>query len=208
MNDPYKVLGVDKKAIKSEIKKAFRAKAKKHHTDINACSNDKMIETNNAWAVLKDDKKRDEYDRTGDVKINNENGVAIGKINGYFFALLNSKKDLSRIDIIESIRISLMAEKQKNYELVSLGKQYEKKIQKLVDRIKNKDKGPNYFDNIIQDKLAETKKGIASFEQELEIIKKSLVLLDKFKDTGVIVPEGPTPFQAFTQFSVTGTASF
>ncbi|MFN8168659.1 MAG: molecular chaperone DnaJ [Candidatus Nanopelagicales bacterium] len=63
--DYYKALGVSKDASSAEIKKAFRALAKKHHPDSN--ENDpkaeaKFKEVSEAYDVLSDDTKRKEYD--------------------------------------------------------------------------------------------------------------------------------------------------
>lgn len=62
MTDYYKILGLDKKSTKDEIKKAYRKLSKKYHPDINPNSEDKFKEINNAYETLIDDKKRNEYD--------------------------------------------------------------------------------------------------------------------------------------------------
>src|SRR5690349_24739965 len=64
--DPYEVLGVSKKATEAEIKKAFRALAKKHHPDTHG--NDpkavkKFQEISSAYEVIGDKEKRAQYDR-------------------------------------------------------------------------------------------------------------------------------------------------
>jgi DnaJ-class molecular chaperone len=66
MRDPYDVLGVSRKATEAEIKKAFRALAKKHHPDKHA--NDpkavkKFQEISGAYELLGDKEKRAQYDR-------------------------------------------------------------------------------------------------------------------------------------------------
>jgi len=63
--DYYSILGVDKKAEKTEIKKAYRKLAHKHHPDKSGGSEDKFKEVSEAYAVLSDDKKRAEYDAYG-----------------------------------------------------------------------------------------------------------------------------------------------
>ena len=63
--DYYNVLGVEKKATKEEIKKAYRKLAHKYHPDKNGGSDDKFKEVSEAYAVLSDDKKRAEYDSYG-----------------------------------------------------------------------------------------------------------------------------------------------
>lgn len=66
--DYYKALGVDKKASPEEIKKAFRKLAVKYHPDRNPndkAAEDKFKEINEAYAVLSDPKKKQEYDTYG-----------------------------------------------------------------------------------------------------------------------------------------------
>lgn len=60
----YDVLGVDKKATKEDIKKAFRKLAQKHHPDKGG---DEAIfkEITEAYATLADEKRRREYDSYG-----------------------------------------------------------------------------------------------------------------------------------------------
>jgi len=66
--DYYKALGVEKSATPDEIKKAFRKLAVKYHPDRNPgdkASEDKFKEINEAYAVLSDAKKKEEYDTFG-----------------------------------------------------------------------------------------------------------------------------------------------
>ena len=64
--DYYEVLGVDKKADESTIKKAFRRLAKKYHPDTNAGdakAEEKFKEITEAYDVLSDKEKRKLYDQ-------------------------------------------------------------------------------------------------------------------------------------------------
>ena len=66
--DYYEVLGVDKKADESTIKKAFRRLAKKYHPDTNAGdakAEEKFKEITEAYDVLSDKEKRKLYDQFG-----------------------------------------------------------------------------------------------------------------------------------------------
>ena len=63
--DYYQILGVDKKATKDEIKKAFRKKAHEHHPDKGNGNADKFKEINEAYQVLSDKQKRQQYYQYG-----------------------------------------------------------------------------------------------------------------------------------------------
>jgi molecular chaperone DnaJ len=62
--DYYDILGVNKSATTDEIKKAFRKQARKHHPDAGG-SEEKFKELNEAYEVLSDDEKRQQYDQFG-----------------------------------------------------------------------------------------------------------------------------------------------
>jgi DnaJ-class molecular chaperone len=65
MKDPYEVLGVAKTASETEIKKAFRNLAKKHHPDKHAgdaSAQKRFQEISGAYDILGDKDKRAQYD--------------------------------------------------------------------------------------------------------------------------------------------------
>jgi len=62
----YDILGVSKNASKAEIKKAFRAKAKKHHPDKGG-DEAAFKKINEAYSVLSDEQKKSQYDQFGSV---------------------------------------------------------------------------------------------------------------------------------------------
>ena len=66
--DYYEILGVKKTATDDELKKAYRNLAKKYHPDKNKGNKEaeaKFKEISEAYAVLSDKDKRDQYDRLG-----------------------------------------------------------------------------------------------------------------------------------------------
>ncbi len=66
--DYYEVLGVEKTASPSEIKKAYRKLAKQYHPDVNQGDDkaqEKFKEINEAYEVLSDEGKRKKYDTFG-----------------------------------------------------------------------------------------------------------------------------------------------
>src|SRR5213075_2567765 len=66
--DYYEILGVKKTATEAELKKAYRDLAKKFHPDKNKGNKEaenRFKEISEAYAVLSDKEKRQQYDRLG-----------------------------------------------------------------------------------------------------------------------------------------------
>ena len=68
--DPYRVLGVEKKASSEDIKKAYRKLARQYHPDRNpgdSAAEEKFKEVQAAYDVLGDPEKRKQYDSGGGI---------------------------------------------------------------------------------------------------------------------------------------------
>ena len=87
--DYYDVLGVDKSADEASIKKAYRSLAKKYHPDMNpgdAEAEKKFKEVNEAYAILSDPQKKQQYDQFGHAAFEQGGPGAGGGFGGFDFS--------------------------------------------------------------------------------------------------------------------------
>ncbi|CDP07724.1 unnamed protein product [Coffea canephora] len=120
--DYYDVLGVSRNATPSEIKKAYYGLAKNLHPDTNKSDPGaaaKFQEVQEAYEVLKDEKKRAEYDEVGHdaFKINRQNGGAgydpfqeggFNPFQEFFHGFDFMRKNMGGEDVKVSIELSFM----------------------------------------------------------------------------------------------------
>ena len=84
--DYYEVLGVDKGASETEIKKAYHKLAMKYHPDRNPgdkAAEEKFKEANEAYEVLSDPDKKNKYDRFGHAGVDPNYGGGAGGFGGF-----------------------------------------------------------------------------------------------------------------------------
>jgi molecular chaperone DnaJ len=85
--DFYDVLGVDKSSSPEQIKSAYRKLAVKHHPDKNPgdkVSEDKFKEASEAYNILSNQKKKQNYDNFGHAAFENGGGKQSGGFGGGF----------------------------------------------------------------------------------------------------------------------------
>lgn len=85
--DFYEVLGIAKGASEDEIKKAYRKLARQHHPDLNKEkpeeAAEKMKELNEAYEILSDAGKRQQYDQFGHAAFDPSQGGGQGGFGGF-----------------------------------------------------------------------------------------------------------------------------
>jgi molecular chaperone DnaJ len=82
----YETLGVQKNASQDEIKKAFRKLAHEHHPDKTGGDDKKFKEASEAYSVLSDEKKRQQYDTFGSADASGFGGGQGGGFGGFDFS--------------------------------------------------------------------------------------------------------------------------
>jgi molecular chaperone DnaJ len=96
VKDPYRTLGVDRKASDEEIKKAYRKLARQYHPDRNAgdkSAEERFKEVQEAYSILSDPDKRKAYDSGGGI-FGGAGGFDPGSFRGGFGGVGDILSDL------------------------------------------------------------------------------------------------------------------
>ncbi len=102
MKDYYKTLGVEKGASEEEVKKAFRKLAHTYHPDKSGGDETKFKEVSEAYSVLSDKKKRQQYDAYGSAGANSGFGgfeSSSGGFSGFDFSGFGSQAGFDSGDL-------------------------------------------------------------------------------------------------------------
>lgn len=146
--DYYEILGVDKNCSQEELKKAYRKLALMYHPDKNPGdknAEDKFKEASEAYSILSDPNKKEQYDRFGFQEHGyqeNDYSINMEDIFGDFFGdILGNKKNKNKakrgMDLKQTIEIK--------FEEAAFG--IEKKIELIRNEKCNKCQGKGFEKN-------------------------------------------------------------
>jgi DnaJ-class molecular chaperone len=185
----YDDLGVNKGASASEIKKAFREKAKENHEDLGG-EKEVMTKLNHAYGVLSNPVKRKRYDDTGEEK---ELGFEVkfgGLVQQVFMGLVEREEKIDNVDLVgrfSDIVSGILAENNKNKSVVG------RKIAKLAKVLGRLSEGQ--IKRIVENNLEDLKREMELVKENIEFIKKAKEVIDSqhynfdlADDDGAVLP--------------------
>lgn len=176
--DLYKLLGVDKKADKATIKKAFKSKSSKAHPDRKGGDSKVMAELNAAYDVLSDDAKRKRYDASGDTSIpKNPRQMAEQGIMVLLMAVLQGDDEFNG-DIIAHLKKRVDANSANIQQGINQARKRIAKMERMLKRLS----GP-LVASLIEEQVQTCKAAIERGEEQLETDRLVLELLAEYKDS-------------------------
>lgn len=182
----YETLGVGRKATPEEVKKAYRKKAQRAHPDRNPGSDGKEFHAiQRAYEVLSDEKRRDQYDRTGeDGALPDPHQVALQTIAQAFIQMA-SHPMASTVDILGEIRRSTRDAREREIKNRIQNEQVVKNIEKNIGRFKRKGGKPNALDAMLLGHIGAGKRAIEMNERAIELNDLILKMLSEYEDTAM-----------------------
>ncbi len=189
MTQHYDTLGIKPDATAADIKKAYRRKAGKAHPDKGGDGKD-MAEINRAYAVLGDEQRRIEYDRTGsdgDTKTLADYADEI--LASLFSEVIEKAGDDNPLTVAKRALGEYIAElKQKQ----AAGQRRIARLAKQRGRVKSKT-GQNLYAALIDAKVDQQEKALESLAVLIERHAAALKALDDYEADDPPAPK-PQPF--------------
>lgn len=196
MSDLYEVLGIQRDADGDKIRQAYRVLAKLHHPDKGG-DTEKFKEIEEAYRILRDPKKRFEYDQTGAKKADSIEHMAQSNLAGIFSQLIAQDGPGDMISNARDVVNQGMAAHKQNkmtheHKLKSLERQ--------VSRITSTG-DINLYEGILQKQIQGAKQAI----EQAEIgVKQGKIMLDMLEDYTDTNPKARPQFGTATSTSTLG----
>lgn len=189
MTKHYDTLGIKPDATAADIKKAYRRKAGKAHPDKGGDGKE-MAEINRAYAVLGDEQRRIEYDRTGSDGDTKTLADYADEILADLFSAV-----IERADEANPLTIAKHALQQHISELTQkrdAGQRRIARLDKQRGRVKSKT-GQNLYAALIDAKVDQQEKALESLAVLIERHAAALKALDDYEANDPPAPK-PQPF--------------
>lgn len=180
--DPYEELGVSKDASDTDIKAAFRRKAKATHPDGGA-DKDAFERVKAAHLVLSDPDKRRRYDETGDAEegpTQTPEQEAQSLLAGLVLAAIDGDFDASSSDLVDVLQRYLRMQREEIRIKRSSLDIKRKRAEKIAKNLTRKSKGVNILARAAEDKAKALAAQVARLDHGLLIHDKAMAALKDY----------------------------
>ena len=177
MKKLYEILGLNENATDEEIRKAYKQKAQKYHPDRESGDKEQFALVRTAYDVLKDPARKQRYDETGEAgPATNVDQMAVQVIAQLFSQAVeqeNIKNPVASVkDHLENDHKTLAGQIEALDNKVAL---LEKRRKRLTFQGES-----NLLDGVIQDKIRQHKSARQTLEQQIEINRRAVAMLDAY----------------------------
>ena len=180
--DPYAVLGLEADATADDIRAAYRRCAKNTHPDTGG-SSPEFTDVNLAHAVLSDAKRRERYDRTGQVEEpgpdNTEQG-ALERIGVMLKLILEAEPDPIERDLVALMNAHLTAEIEATRGKLKMTRRSIQRAERMRGRFRRKKPGDNPIEAILEWQISALNKAVDASEAAIKQSEHAIELLNDY----------------------------
>jgi curved DNA-binding protein CbpA len=182
--DLYGVLGVPRDAKPADIRRAYRRAAKRAHPDGGGTRESFALVTA-AVEVLTDEKRREQYDRTGEVgekPVDQRDAeamtIALNAVDAVLGAILKRGQDPATFDVVKDAvlhlrKLQAQAEQRKANTLAEAGA-----IRKLSKRFRSKKGKPNRIGAMFAARADDAERNARRGDEEVEALGRGIAVLE------------------------------
>jgi curved DNA-binding protein CbpA len=205
----YQELGAQPDASDATIRECYRRRAKQTHPDVGGNA-EEFAKVTQAYQILIDPVKREQYDRTGtmDNQVNNDRALILEHLarmlDGYMAQVANGLADF-HVDIVEAMRGQVRDQIADISQAVAKMQTTAERLEKFAERFSAK-KGKAILRMAAEAKAAAIRAAIPMRTKEVDKLEQVLELLDdqefKFDPRPPAVHHGfiPLSLHPFDQF--------
>lgn len=171
----YDDLGVPREATEKEIRAAYRKAAKAAHPDAGGTAKD-FARIQRALAVLKDPRRRQRYDTTGEVDEEADNARAklIELLATILKATINEIAQPDKVDLVASMLIVVRQVRDNLKNHIKAATDARAKWKKIEGRWHTRMKGtPNAMEAIVANEIAMVTRSIAEATERLALLDEA-----------------------------------
>ena len=205
MNNPYKILGLDPSATATEIRRAYKKLAGKHHPDRGG-DKAKFQEVKESYETLSNPEYRAQYDATGKVEKQDLKQTALATLIQKISAKLDENRPFDTFNLFRMTENELKDSKAQITTNIGNGELFVKKLSNLSKRMTKKGDGENIFVSLVEDKITNVEAQLTQMRFQLEVGDEMLLMLSDYDYEELMQLGGTTSPYIYTTVTI-GTGS-